>query len=363
MKNHTLGVSSLLGMLGLIPLLTSPVQAQECSVSPNGSRAVNCAKIYNATPGRVELSGAVGQLPIETDPRLQPTIGAFAVAAPSPGNALFPNNVLETATYAKAHLQFDDGTLVWLKPETQVGLSDGRNCEWNPSMDRSGMQQSANQRLCLLTGSILIMTPANKAGLTVMTDEATVTTPSTVYLVTRDQKKQRTEIFVFTGSRNAAVLTSANTQTLCGSDAQQPQSNCSFRVTAGNYLSVANQGRSLVKPFDSAAWVVLDPFFAPIRANTAIQARGESAEIVAQSAGLQPPSAMSTLEIAQASLMQTLSYEKFASDCPISAVNEVSLGFAELPPAEFNPRVMPPVIVPQAVPYIPPTPRPIRGLW
>ncbi len=363
MKNYTLGISSLLGFIGLFPLLNSPVQAQECPVSADGSRSVNCAKIYNATPDRVELSGAVGQVRIETDPRLEPTISAFAVADPSPGNSLFPNNVLETATYSKAHLQFDDGTLVWLKPETQVGLSNGRNCEWNPSMDTTRIQQSANQRLCLLKGSILVMTPASSSGLRVMTDEATVTTPSTTYLLTRNDKKQRTEIFVFTGNRIAAVLTSANTQSLCGNDAQQPRSNCSFRVTAGEYLSVTNGGKSMLKPFDAAAWVVLDPFFAPVRANTAIQATGESAAIVAQSAGLQPPTAMNTLQASQASLVRTLSYERFASDCPISAINQTPLGLAELPPAEFNPHVMPPVIAPQALPYIPPTPRPVRGLW
>jgi hypothetical protein len=362
MKNYTLGISSFFGVIGLIPLLTSPVQAQECSVSPNGSRSINCAKIYNATPDRVELSGAVGELRVETNPQLEPTISAFAVAAPAAGNALLPNNVLETVTYAKAHLQFDDGTLVWLKPETQVGFSDGRNCEWNPSMDRSGIQQSANQRLCLMKGSILVMTPARGSALRVMTDEATVTTPSTTYLLTRNEKKQRTEIFVFSGNRNASVLTSSNTQTLCGSDAQQPQSNCSFRLSAGESLSVTNQGRSVVKPFDAAAWIVLDPFFAPIRANTTIQARGESTAIVAQSAGLQPPTAMNTMQTTQASLVRTLSYEQFASDCPISAINEISLGFAELPPAQFNPhRMPPPVFVPQAAPYIPPAP--VRGLW
>ena len=364
MKNYTLGISSLLGFIGLIPLLNSPVQAQECSVSPDGSRSINCAKIYNATPDRVELSGAVGEVRIDTNPQLAPTIGAFAVAAPTSGNALVPNNVLETVTYAKAHLQFDDGTLVWLKPETQIGLSDGRSCEWNPTMDRSGIQPSANQRLCLLKGSILVMTPASGSALRVMTDEATVTTPSTTYLLTRNEKKQRTEIFVFSGNRIASVLTSANTQTLCGSDAQQPRSNCSFRLSAGEYLSVTNQGQSIVKPFDAPAWVVLDPFFAPVRANTAIQARGESAAIVAQSAGLQPPTAMNTLQTTQTSLVKTLSYKKFASDCPISAINETPLGFAQLPPAQFNPhRMPPPVLVPQAAPYIPPTPRPVRGLW
>ena len=362
MKNYTLGISSLLGVMGLIPLLSSPVQAQECSVSPDGSRSINCAKIYNATPDRVELSGAVGELRVETNPQLAPTIGAFAVAAPATDNALFPNNVLETATYAKAHLQFDDGTLVWLKPETQVGFSNGRTCEWNPSLDRSGMQLSANQRLCLLKGSILIMTPAGGSVLRVMTDEATVTTPSTTYLLTRNDKKQRTEIFVFSGNRIASVLTSPNIQTLCGSEAQQPQSNCSFRVTAGEYLSVANQGRSMVKPFDAAAWVVLDPFFAPVRANTVIQADGKTTAMVAQSAGLQPPTAMNTLQTAQASLVNTVRYEQFASDCPIGAINPAFLGFAELPPAQFNPhRMPPPAIAPQAAPYSPPLP--VRGLW
>lgn len=364
MKNCTLGVSSLLGMLGLIPLLTSPVQAQECSVSPNGSRAVNCANIYNATPDRVELSGAVGELRVDTNPSQTPTVGAFAVAAPVTDNSFFPNNVLETATYAKAHLQFDDGTLVWLKPETQVGFSDGRSCEWNPTLERSEIQPVRNQRLCLLKGSILVMTPAKGAGLTVMTDEATVTNPSTTYLLTRNDKKQRTEIFVFSGNRRASVMTSSNTQTLCGSDAQELKSGCSFRVNSGEYLSVTNQGKSIIQPFDSAAWIVLDPFFAPIRANTTIQARGESAAIVAQSAGLQPPAAMNTLESTQSSLVRSLQYEQFASDCPISAINETPLGFAQLPPAQFNPqRMPPPAIVPQAVPYIPPTPRPVRGLW
>jgi hypothetical protein len=364
MKKYTLGISSLLGAIGLIPLLSSPIQAQECSVSPDDTRFINCATIYNATPDRVELSGAVGELRIETNPQLPPTIGAFAVAFPATDNSLFPNNVLETVTYAKAHIQFDDGTLVWLKPETQVGLIKGRTCEWNPSLDRSGIQLPANQRLCLLKGSILVMGPASGSVLRVMTDEAMVTTPSTTYLLTRNDKKQRTEIFVFTGNRIASVLTSANTQSLCGNDAQQPRSNCSFRVTAGEYLSVTNQGRAMVKPFDAAAWVVLDPFFAPVRANTAIQADGKTAAMVAQSAGLQPPTAMNTLQSAQASLVNTVRYEQFASDCPIGAINPAFLGFAELPPAQFNPhRMPPPVLVPQADPYIPPAPRPVRGLW
>ncbi len=370
MKNHTLGISSLFGLIGLFPLLAFPAQAQEeCTVVTNVPAnvipPVNCAKIYNATPGRVEQSGAVGQLLIETDSRLAPTVNAFAVAYPSPGNTIFPNNVLETATYANAHLQFDDGTLVWMKPETQLGLSDGDTCEWNPSIN--AIQQSAKQKLCVVTGSILIMTPGRKPGVLVRTDEATVSTPSNVYMVTRHQKKQRTEIFVFTGSRVASVLTSSNTQTFCGDETQQLQSGCSFRVVAGEYLSVTNQGKSMVKPFDAAAWVVLDPFFAPIRANTPMQAEGQSETLVAQSAGLQPPSALNTLQPAQSRLIKTLGYQQFASYCPISAIKETSFGFAELPPPQFNPRTMPPVIVPQAPLYIPPNirsaPRPVRGLW
>ena len=98
MKFYPLSISSLFGLMGFIPLLTAPVQAQECPITAGDATPITCAQVYNATPERVQLSGAVGELNIETDPRKGAEVRAFTTAAPSLGNSLYPNNVLETAT-------------------------------------------------------------------------------------------------------------------------------------------------------------------------------------------------------------------------------------------------------------------------
>ena len=363
MKFYTLGISSLFGLIGFIPIFTNPVQAQECSVAPGGSSSIICAKVYNATPQRVQISGAVGELTVNTNPQMGSEIRAFTAAAPS-NNSLSPNNVLETATYARADLQFNDGTLVWLKPDTQVTLSSDQTCSLDALQNNalaSGIQPSGNQRLCLLSGSALIIAPAKRiSSLIVKTDEATVWNPPSIYLVTRNETKKRTEVFVFSGDQIGSVATSANTQTLCGVDATQLQSSCAFRVNGGEYLTVTNQGKSLVKPFDLPAWVVTDPFFEPLRANTRLREIGGTA-VLAQGASIQTPTAMNAIQFAQPSLLRTVEYQKFAadSDCPIEGVSDVPLGLAQLSPAQFNPLVLtpPPAYIP------PPPPKPIRGMW
>jgi hypothetical protein len=364
MKFYTISISSLLGFMGFIPFLTAPVQAQECPITAGGASAITCAKVYNATPERVQLSGAVGELNIDTDPRKGSEIRAFTTAAPSPGNSLYPNNVLETATYARADLQFNDGTLVWLKPDTQVTLSDDNRCE--PALSQNSVSMvipsSVNQKLCLLSGSVLVMTPANsninRSNLTVKTDEATVWNPATIYLVTRNQQQKRTEIFVFSGNQVASVATSPNIKTTCGNDSQQLRSNCGFRVMAGEYLTVTNQGRSLVKPFDLPAWVVTDPFFAPLRANTSLRELGGNA-VMSQGVSLQPPVAMNTIQTVQPGLLKTFSYQA-STYCPMKGVSDIPLAVTQLPPPQFNPFIIPPAPVLAPVPYTPP---PIRGMW
>lgn len=378
MKLSTLSLSTLFGILGLIPLGMKPVQAQECPISPDGSRSVTCARIYNATPGRVQLSGAVGEQTIDTLSENE-VVSPFTVSASSADANLYPNNVLETVTYARANLEFNDGSLVWIKPDTRVTLTPGNNCQVgilsnqppvNPN--RVGVRPNTNQQLCLLSGSVLVMTPTNsrfdRASLSVLTDEATIWKPASIYLVTRNPKQNRTEIFVFSSDQSARVSSTMDTNTICGITPNRAlsnapsQSTCGFRLRAGEYMTVTRDNTSVPRPFDLPAWVATDPFFAPIRANTALNALGnDSLAIAAMSA--QPPTTIKTIEAIRPSVVNSvLSLQ--SEECPIETVSIPPLGLARTPDPVFNPVIKEEPVTPQVVPPTrPPQRSPVRGLW
>lgn len=373
MKISTLSLSTLLGILGLIPLGMNPVQAQDCSVAP--SRSVTCAQIYNATPDRVQLSGSVGEQTIDTLPQRGKAVGPFTISAPSVDANLYPNNILQTVTYAKANLQFNDGSLVWIKPDTRVTFTAGNNCQVNIlnnesafNSPRADLVQNTDQKLCLLSGSMLVINPNSsrvaQANLTVLTDEATIWKPASIYLITRNPKQNRTEVFVFSSDQNARITSTMDTNTICGISSNRSlnapsQSTCGFRLRAGEYMTVTADNTSAPKPFDLPAWVATDPFFAPIRANTAINTLGNDSFAEATLA-IQPQTAMKTIESIQPSLVNSvLSLQ--SEECPIDVIGFTPLGLAQLPAPQFNPVIPPPPPAPTPRPYIPP--RPVRGMW
>ncbi|MEB3309543.1 MAG: hypothetical protein VKJ02_04870 [Snowella sp.] len=378
MKLSTLSFSTVLGILGVIPMGVNSLQAQECAVSPDGSRSITCAKIYSATPGRVQLSGAVGEQTIDTLSQDE-VVNTFAVSALSNDANLYPNNVLETVTYARANLEFNDGSLVWLKPDTRVTLTSSNNCQVGILSDqppvnpnRVGVRPNTNQRLCLLSGSLLVMTPTqsrfDRANLSVLTDEATIWKPASIYLVTRNPKQNRTSIYVFSGNRGARVSSTMDTNTVCGispnralSSTSSSQSTCGFRLRAGEYMTVTRDNTSTPKPFDLPAWVAMDPWFAPIIANTTFNVlRSESLTEVAIAA--QPSTTLKTIEYIQPSVINSIASLQSAI-CPIEIVEFAPLGIAQLPNPQFNPIIPPRPVTPQVTPFTPPPTRPVRGLW
>lgn len=372
MKLSTLTLTSLLAIIGSISAPISLVQAQECPISSDGVRAISCAKIYNATPERVQLSGVVGEMTVETNTQSEVRTGPFTTVAPSPNNSLYPNNVLETTTYAKADLQFNDGSLVWVKPDTKLTLSSDDTCDLAPSMDKSVVPQDINQKLCLLSGSILVITPTTnsyaKSNLSVITDEATIWKPATVYLVSRHPKQERTEVYVFSGDQTARIFSTTDKKTICGinsnpsitGSATSSQSTCGSRLMAGEYMAITSQGTSVPKPFDLPAWVATDSFFAPLRENTSLRELGTTTAL-SQSASIQPPTALNTIQSIQPNLVKTVEFQQ-SIDCPIETTGVPPLGIAQLPPPQFNPVIPPPAVIPTPIPYNPP-PKPVRGMW
>lgn len=216
--------------------------------------------------------------------------------------------------------------------------------------------------LCLRSGSILVVSPSNQSKVSIVTDEGIVFTPGTIYLVSRDPAQQRTDIFVFSGGGSARMLLNSNVACVDpvqaagfqGTSVSALEKECSFRASAGQYVSVTKNELSLPRSFDLPAWVATDPFFAPLRANTGLQLAGSS---IQTADAFQPSTAMTTIAASQPPLIESVGLQ--TSNCPV-LVGEDPFGGAT---AEAN-FLNPPVLPPKPAPVIPP-PRikPIRGMW
>ena len=130
---------------------------------------------------------------------------------------------------------------------------------------------------------------------------------------------------------------------------------CRFRASAGQYVSVTKNELSLPRTFDLPAWVATDPFFAPLRANTALQLEGLA---VQTEDAFQPPIAAPMIAASQPPLMESVGLQ--TTDCPVIA-KEDSFGGATAEANFLNP---PMLETKQSAPVTPPPrPQPIRGMW
>jgi hypothetical protein len=113
MKIYNLTPAIILGILGATLTLTPSAKSQPACPPPANAREareISCAEVYSATPERVKLNLGGRQLPVNTSS--EEKIGTFANFAPtqtllrkdlSDKDAF---NVLTTANYARADLQF-----------------------------------------------------------------------------------------------------------------------------------------------------------------------------------------------------------------------------------------------------------------
>lgn len=402
MKIHHVIIPSLFSLMGVTVLDVAATQAQSSCASVNNTQGSSCADIYSATPNdRVRLNGdskeyaKQGLRPPEdfvqtTAPLVTDTFSSFAPSNATlrkdptdPQNAL---NVLSTSTYARANLQLSDGSLVWTKPYTQIGLASGNSCSASNLYEAQPGQPSPV--LCLSSGSVLVVAPPNQSRIAVATDEGTIFTPGTVYLVNRDAAMKRTEVFVFSGGGSVRVLM-PNDMACVSPDGVTPgtrvqplgqgqSQECVARVRAGQYVTVTANSLSNPKPFDLPAWVATDPFFAPLRGEVPTEGVGELStqsattnqiasvrtdmpmKMVQGSPDMMSSNVMQTINAAQPGLQESVGLQ--STDCPINAL--VPLGgatsepkFVEVPKLEYQ-FVPPPAYVPAPVP-----PRPVRGLW
>ncbi|MGL5035110.1 MAG: FecR domain-containing protein [Microcystaceae cyanobacterium] len=380
MKINKLTISALFGVMGLTFTLTETAHSQSlCANNPSSSPA-NCAEIYSATPDRVKLNRveiievAPGESANSQLSRVQfnrvmvrteapPTVGTFMNAAPA-NNVLSKGpkgsdslNILTTSSYARADLKLNDGSLVWTKPYTQVALANDQGCGVKNLVLGSGTA-AGNSNLCLRSGSILVITPPNRANVSVVTDEGTIFTPGTVYLVNRDAQRQRTEVFVFSGAGPLRVFPSNQigcVQSASPGAAIAPGQECKLRVESGQYVTVTATDLSLPKPFDLPAWVATDPFFAPLITNSNWQLPQTPESLTAS---LLPNVAAQSVTAAAPGVLDAMGIDQ--SGCTLNVGNNP---FGGASAAENF--LLPPFLVQEKPPEIRfiPSPPPVRGLW
>lgn len=389
MKIHHVIIPSLFSLMGVTVLDVAATQAQASCASVPNTPGSSCADIYSATPERVQLT--LGQREMMLNTASPESLSTFANIAPS--NATLRKdptdssafNVLTTGSYARADLQLSDGSLVWTKPYTQIGLASGNSCSVSNLYEAQPGQPSPV--LCLRSGSVLVVAPPNQSQIAIATDEGTIFTPGTVYLINRDAAAQRTEVFVFSGGGSVRVLM-PNDMACVSPDGVTPgtkvqplgqSQECVARVQAGQYVTVMANSLSNPKPFDLPAWVATDPFFAPLRGEVPTEGVGELStqsatanqiasvrtdmpmKLVQGTPAMMPSSVMSSINAAQPGVQESVGLQ--SNSCPTSVT--VSPGGAAAPLSFMPSPVLPPkpeLVVPPPVMPVRPA-RPVRGLW